>query len=131
MAMNDLLSDFITRIRNAQTARLKETNAPFSNLLANVAEVLKQEGYIEDWAKEGESEKPTIRVALKYHHGTPVIQNIKRVSKPGRRSTSAIGDLPMVKNGLGIYILSTSKGVLSDHNARQHNVGGEVLCEVF
>jgi small subunit ribosomal protein S8 len=132
MAMNDLLSDMLTRIRNGQAARLATVSAPYSGLSANVLEVLKREGYIRDWRKEEEHKgRATLEIELKYYEGTPVIKEIARVSKPGRRDYSAIAALKQFYNGLGTIILSTSKGVLADHEARQQNVGGEVLCRVF
>ncbi len=131
MAMNDLLSDMLTRIRNGQHAHLSEVTGPYSNLLANVCEVLKSEGYILGWEKIGEENKPQLRVKLKYFEGEPVIKKLQRISRPGRRHYSPIAKLPKVNNGLGIAIISTSSGVMSDHQARQQNVGGEVLCSVF
>ncbi|MFZ4126314.1 MAG: 30S ribosomal protein S8 [Rickettsiales bacterium] len=131
MAMNDLLSDMLTRIRNGQHARLAKVGAQYSNVLANVCDVLKREGYIKDWAKTGDENKPTLEITLKYHEGEPVIKELKRVSRPGRRHYSPISLLKKVNSGLGISILSTSAGVMSDHEARQRNVGGEVLCSVF
>lgn len=132
MSMNDLLSDMLTRIRNGQNARLSVITCPASKLLSNVLDVLKREGYIRDWrqveARAGVSE---LEIELKYFEGEPVIRELKRISKPGRRKASAIKDLPRFNNGLGIAILSTSKGVMSDFEARQANVGGEVLCSVF
>lgn len=131
MAMNDLLSDMLTRIRNGQNARLAQVSAQYSGLLAAVCEVLKKEGFIKDWAKTGEANKPELEIQLKYHEGQPVIKKVQRISTPGRRHYSAVGLLKKVNNGLGIAILSTSQGVMSDHEARQKNVGGEVLCSVF
>lgn len=131
MAMNDLLSDGMTRIRNAQMARLPLVKTQYSGLLADVCGVLKKEGFIRDWKKTGEAEKPTLEIQLKYHEGEPAIRELKRVSTSGRRHYSPIAKLPKVSNGLGISILSTSKGVMSDYDARQANVGGEVLCNVF
>jgi len=131
MAMNDLLSDMLTRIRNGQNAHLTTVRAPYTKLLGNVCDVLKKEGYILDWAKVGEEKKPELEVTLKYFEGDAVIKKLKRESRPGRRYYSSIDDLPKVSNGLGISIISTSSGVMSDHEARQQNVGGEVLCSVF
>jgi len=131
MAMNDLLSDMIARIRNGQKARLAQVNCRSSKLSANVLEVLKNEGYIRDYRVVGEGNKKDIEIDLKYHEGEPVIKEIKRESKPGRRTYESIKDLPKFFNGLGIAILSTSKGVMSDFEARIANVGGEVLCSVF
>jgi small subunit ribosomal protein S8 len=132
MSMSDPLGDLLTRIRNGQQARKQSVVAPASKLRGTVLEVLVREGYIRGWERynlrEGIDE---IRVDLKYLDGEPVIKEISRVSKPGRRVYAKIKDLPKVYNGLGISILSTPRGVMSDHEARQANVGGEVLCKVF
>jgi len=132
MSMSDPLGDLLTRIRNGQRAQKSAINSPASRLRANVLEVLKREGYIRGYSIEevrpGISE---LKIELKYHDGGPVIKEIHRVSKPGRRVYSKIKDLPRVYNGLGISILSTPQGVLSDTEARAANVGGEVLCMVF
>ena len=132
MSMSDPLGDMITRIRNGQSARKSVVSTPSSRLRANVLEVLKREGYIRDFSsvevRAGISE---IKIELKYHEGCPVISEIQRVSTPGRRVYSGIKDLKRVYNGLGIAILSTPRGVLSDNEARVANVGGEVLCQVF
>jgi small subunit ribosomal protein S8 len=132
MSLSDPLGDLLTRIRNGQRAGKATVVSPASRLRANVLEVLKREGYIRGY--ETAQERPgvaTIQVELKYHDGQPVIRRIDRVSKPGRRVYSRIGDLPRVYNGLGISILSTPRGVMSDSEARAANVGGEVLCKVF
>lgn len=132
MSMNDLVSDLITRIRNGQRANLSKVACPSSKLSEGILKVLMEEGYIRAYApKEVRKGVNEIEVELKYYEGEPVIREITRVSKPGRRVYSAIGKLQRHSNGLGISIISTSKGVLSDHDARQHNVGGEVLCTVF
>jgi small subunit ribosomal protein S8 len=131
MAMNDLLSDMIARIKNGQKARLAQVQCRASKLSANVLEVLKNEGYIRDYRMIGDGNKKDIEIDLKYHEGEPVIKQIKRESKPGRRTYGSIKDLPKFFNGLGIAILSTSKGVMSDFDARNANVGGEILCSVF
>ena len=132
MAMSDPLGDMLTRIRNGQRTGKSKVRAPASKLRANVLEVLKREGYIRDYRTEeigrGLSE---VEIELKYNEGTPVIQEISRVSRPGRRVYSKIKELPRVYNGLGITILSTPRGVMSDQEARAANVGGEVLCRVF
>ncbi len=132
MSMSDPLGDMITRIRNGQSARKSVVSTPSSRLRANVLDVLKREGYIRDFSsvevRAGISE---IKIELKYHEGSPVISEIKRVSTPGRRVYSGIKELKRVYNGLGIAILSTPRGVLSDNEARVANVGGEVLCQVF
>ncbi|CAI8365301.1 MAG: 30S ribosomal protein S8 [Alphaproteobacteria bacterium UBA4588] len=132
MSMSDPLGDMITRIRNGQSARKSIVSAPSSRLRANVLEVLKREGYIRDYsAVEVRTGISELKIELKYHDGSPVISEIKRVSTPGRRVYSGINDLKRVYNGLGIAILSTPRGVLSDNEARVANVGGEVLCQVF
>ncbi len=131
MAMNDLLSDMIARIRNGQKARLAQIICRYSKLSLNVLEVLKMDGYIRDYAVVESGNKKDIRVDLKYHEGEPVIKEIRRESKPGRRLYQAISSLPKFFNGLGIAIVSTSKGVMSDFDARSANVGGEILCSVF
>jgi len=132
MAMSDPIGDMLTRIRNGQRARMSVVLSPHSKLRSNVLEVLKREGYIRGWS-ESEMRKGLheLRIELKYHEGEPVIKEIKRVSKPGRRVYTKIKDLPRVYNGLGIAILSTPQGVMSDSEARTANVGGEVLCRVF
>ncbi len=132
MAMSDPLGDLLTRIRNGQRARKSSVFSPSSRLRANVLEVLKREGYIRDFAQEEVSPGiAELRIELKYHDGRPVIREISRISKPGRRVYSKIKDLPKVYNGLGISILSTPKGVMSDNEARAANLGGEILCRVF
>ncbi len=132
MSMSDPLGDMLTRIRNGQRASLSKVSCPASRLRANVLEVLKSEGFIRRYevveVRQGVSE---ISIELKYHHGKAVIREIKRVSTPGRRVYSKIKDLNRVYNGLGISILTTPKGVMSDVQARNENVGGEVLCHVF
>jgi small subunit ribosomal protein S8 len=132
MAMSDPLGDMLTRIRNGQRSGKSKVRAPASKLRANVLEVLKREGFIRDYRTEevgrGLAE---VEIELKYNEGAPVIQEIARVSRPGRRVYSKIKELPRVYNGLGITILSTPRGVMSDQEARAANVGGEVLCRVF
>jgi small subunit ribosomal protein S8 len=132
MAMSDPIGDMLTRIRNGQRARMSVVLSPASKLRSNVLEVLKREGYIRGFS-ESEMRKGLheLRIELKYHEGEPVIKEIKRVSTPGRRVYTKIKDLPRVYNGLGIAILSTPQGVMSDSEARTANVGGEVLCRVF
>jgi small subunit ribosomal protein S8 len=132
MQVNDPLGDMITRIRNGQRARLKTVSSPASKFRLNVLQVLKQEGFIRDFEREEiEVGKPEIRIMLKYSDGEPAIKEIKRISTPGRRVYSSIADLPKVCSGLGIAILSTPRGVMSDNQARESNVGGEVLCSVL
>lgn len=132
MSINDPLGDLLTRIRNGQQARLSAVSTPASKLRANVLDVLKREGYIRDYnVTKNDNGSSEISVELKYSEGQPVIREIKRISKPGRRVYTQIKDVPRVYNGLGISILSTPRGVLSDKEAREANVGGEVLCRVF
>ena len=132
MPMNDPLGDMLTRIRNAQMRRRPKVVTPASNLRGRVLDVLAEEGYIRGYSRvEPKGESATFEIELKYFDGQPVIVEISRVSKPGRRVYSSIKDLKPVKNGLGISILSTPKGVMSDAKAREENVGGEVLCNVF
>ncbi len=132
MAMSDPLGDMLARIRNGQRARFSKVRAPASKLRSNVLDVLKREGYIRDYRSlEADTGFSELEIELKYSEGQPVIREISRVSKPGRRVYSKIKELPRYYNGLGIAILSTPRGVLSDHEARAANVGGEVLCRVF
>jgi len=130
--MSDPLGDMLTRIRNGQRANLSVVRSPASKLRVNVLEVLKREGYIRDYSVGNVvSGKSEISVELKYFDDEPVIREMNRVSKPGRRVYSGINDLPKIYAGLGISILSTPQGVMSDKEARTANVGGEVLCQVF
>ncbi|HLF59086.1 MAG TPA: 30S ribosomal protein S8 [Alphaproteobacteria bacterium] len=132
MTMSDPLGDLLTRIRNGQRAGLAEVDSPASNLRGNVLTVLKKEGYIRDFSEtKSDRGHPGYKIELKYYEGQPVIREIARVSKPGRRVYSKIKDLPRYYGGLGIAILSTPRGVMSDAEARALNVGGEVLCRVF
>ena len=132
MTMSDPLGDMLTRIRNGQSARKDVVESPASRFRINVLDVLKREGYIRDYSsvevRPGISE---LHIQLKYHDGMPVISEIQRVSRPGRRVYSKIKDLNRVYNGLGIAILSTPRGVMSDLEAREAKVGGEILCQVF
>ena len=131
MAISDPLGDMLTRIRNAQMRGMDKVVTPASKLRARVLEVLQGEGYIRGYAEIEKDGHKHIEIELKYFDGTPVISEIRRVSKPGRRVYSSKSDIPLVRNGLGISILSTSKGVMSDNTARDENVGGEILCRVF
>lgn len=132
MALSDPLGDMLTRIRNGQRAGQATISSPASKLRANVLAVLKREGFIRDYqVNDLDGGKSELAIELKYYEGEGVIRTIQRVSKPGRRVYSKIGDLKPIRNGLGIAILSTPSGVLSDHEARRQNVGGEVLCQVF
>ncbi|MDI3336353.1 30S ribosomal protein S8 [Defluviimonas aestuarii] len=131
MSMNDPLGDMLTRIRNAQMRGKSTVRTPASKLRAWVLDVLKDEGYIRGYEKVEANGHPELEISLKYFEGTPVIREIKRVSKPGRRVYSGSKELPSVRQGLGVSIVSTPKGVMSDAAARSANVGGEVLCTVF
>jgi len=131
MAMTDPLGDMLTRIRNGQQARKDSVTTPASKLRQRVLDVLQREGYIRGWTPEDVAGHDGIRIELKYFEGQPAIKHVARVSKPGRRVYSGSKELPRVRNGLGITIVSTPRGVLSDAEAREANVGGEVLAEVF
>ena len=133
MSMHDPIADMLTRIRNAQLVGHSEVSMPASGLKSAIAKVLKDEGYIEDFAvreKTGDAAKKELAIALKYYAGRPVIERIERVSKPGLRVYKGRNDIPRVMNGLGVAILSTSRGVMTDRKARADGVGGEVLCIV-
>jgi small subunit ribosomal protein S8 len=132
MSMVDPLGDMLTRIRNAQMRRKNVVTTPGSSLRARVLDVLKTEGYIRDYSTTSfDAGRTEFNIELKYYEGSPVIREISRVSKPGRRVYASVDKLPRVSNGLGIAIVSTPKGVMADHDAREQNVGGEVLCTVF
>ena len=132
MSMNDPLGDMLTRIRNAQMRGKSTVNTPASKLRAWVLDVLADEGYIRGYEKvDGKRGLPEIEISLKYYEGQPVIRELKLVSTPGRRVYMGVDDIPQVRQGLGVSIVSTSKGVMSDAAARSANVGGEVLCQVF
>ena len=128
--MTDPISDMLTRIRNAQGSEKQSVAMPASRLKASIAQVLKDEGYIEDFALREEGTKKELRIALKYYAGRPVIERLERVSKPGLRVYRGRNDIPQVMNGLGVAIVSTPKGVMTDRKARQNGVGGEVICYV-
>ena len=132
MSVNDPLGDMLTRIRNAQMRHKTKVTTPASKLRERVLDVLAEEGYIRGYEK-GTDERghPTLEISLKYYEGTPVIRELKRVSKPGRRVYMGVKDIPSVRQGLGVSIVSTPKGVMSDASARAANVGGEVLCTIF
>ncbi|TVQ55490.1 MAG: 30S ribosomal protein S8 [Rhodobacteraceae bacterium] len=130
--MNDPLGDMLTRIRNAQMRRKTSVRTPASKLRGRVLEVLRDEGYIRGFELiDNGDHKPEYEIALKYYDGRPVIRELKRVSTPGRRNYAPVAAMPSVRNGLGLAIISTSRGVMSDAQARAANVGGEVLCTVF
>ena len=131
MSLSDPIGDMITRIRNAQLRNHKKVQLPSSKFKVKIAEVLKSEGYIIDYKVSQESNKPYLEISLKYNSGNPVISLIQRVSKPGRRIFSRAESLPKINNGLGIAIISTPKGVMTDIDARKQKVGGEIICKVF
>lgn len=132
MSVNDPIGDLITRIRNAQMRRKEKTSTPGSRLRASVLDVLRDEGYIRGYtATDQGNGRSEFQIELKYFDGAPVIREIARVSKPGRRVYASVKNLPRVANGLGIAVVSTPQGVMADHEARDKNVGGEVLCTVF
>ena len=130
MSMQDPVADFLTRIRNAQKAAHAEVRMPHSKVKAAICQVLEQEGYIEGYSM-GEGIKRELCVRLKYQQGSPVIEELHRVSRPGLRVYRAHGDLPRIRGGLGVAIVSTSQGVMADSAARKRGIGGEVLCTVF
>lgn len=132
MAMTDPVSDMLTRIRNATTVRHDRTDVPASRMKLELAKILKQEGFIRTFKVLDEGPQGVIRVYLKYSDdGEPVIHGLRRVSRPGRRVYRAVGDLPKVRNGLGVAVISTNRGVITDEQARGLRVGGEVLCEIW
>ena len=132
MAVNDPIGDLITRIRNAQARNKPKVSTPGSHLRVRVLDVLKREGYIRGYASVEHSDgRSELEIELKYFDGAPVIRAIERVSKPGRRVYASVRNLPRINNGLGVAIVSTPKGVMADHEARDANVGGEILCTVF
>ena len=132
MTFTDPVGDMFSRIRNGQMRFLNSIVIPSSNFRKNILEILKKEGYIKDFfIEKKENNKISLKIALKYYEGDPVIKEIKRISKPGRRVYSRATSIPKVMNGLGLAILSTSKGVMSDSDARKNNLGGEVICRIF
>ena len=130
MSMSDPIADMLTRIRNAQMVQKVSVVMPASKLKTAIAEVLKAEGYIDGFALKGEATKPELEIALKYYAGKPVIEHIERVSRPGLRVYKGRHEIPSVMNGLGVAIVTTPKGVMTDRKARQAGIGGEVLCYV-
>ncbi len=132
MSFSDPIADMLTRIRNGQQVRLAQIDCPSSKMRKSVLDTLKNEGFIEDYSEsEVRKNVKSLKINLKYYNGEPVIKHIKKISKPGRRVFSKITELPKVNNGLGVSILSTSKGIMPDYEAREKNVGGEVICNVF
>jgi small subunit ribosomal protein S8 len=130
MSMSDPIADMLTRIRNAQIVEKASVRMPSSKLKIAIAQVLKDEGYIDDFAVRGEATKPELEIALKYYAGRPVIERLERVSRPGLRIYKGRHSIPQVMNGLGVAIVTTPKGVMTDRKARQAGIGGEVLCYV-
>lgn len=130
MSMSDPISDMLTRIRNAQMANKASVAMPSSKVKVAIAQVLKEEGYVESLAVSANEGKPTLEIGLKYYAGRPVIERIDRVSRPGLRIYRGVDDIPQVMNGLGVAIVSTPKGVMTDRRARASHMGGEVLCIV-
>ena len=131
MSLSDPIGDMIARIKNAQVRSHKKVDLPSSNFKMKIADILKNEGFIKDFKINSEDNKPTILLELKYYSGNPVISAFERVSKPGRRIFSSASGLPKINNGLGIAIISTPKGVMTDIDARKQKVGGEIICKVF
>ena len=131
MSLSDPIGDMIARIKNAQMRNHKIVELPSSNFKIKISNILKSEGYILDYKTNTEANKSILSIYLKYHSGNPVISTIERVSKPGRRVFSRAESLPKINNGLGIAIVSTPKGVMSDTEARKNNIGGEIICRVF
>ena len=131
MSLSDPIGDMIARIKNAQARNHKKVELPSSNFKVKIAEILKNEGFVKDFKVNSENNKNLLSLELKYHSGNPVINTFERVSKPGRRIFSSADGLPKINNGLGIAIVSTPKGVMTDLDARKQRVGGEIICKVF
>ena len=132
MTLTDPIGDMFSRIRNGQMRNLNSVNIPSSNFRKNILAILKNEGYIKDFFIEKTiNNKTTLKISLKYYEGNPVIKEIRRISKPGRRVYSRANSIPKVMNGLGLAILSTPRGVMSDSEARKNNLGGEIICRIF
>ena len=131
MSLSDPIGDMIARVKNAQLRNHKKVELPSSNFKSKIADILKNEGFIKNFSVNNEEKKPVLSLELKYHSGNPVISNFERVSKPGRRIFSSADSLPKINNGLGIAIISTPKGVMTDIEARKQKIGGEIICKVF
>ncbi len=131
MSLSDPIGDMIARIKNAQLRNHKKVELPSSNFKVKILDILKSEGFIIDYKINKETKKPIVMIDLKYHSGNPVISTIQRISKPGRRIFSSAESLPKINNGLGIAIISTPKGVMTDIDARKQKIGGEIICKVF
>ena len=131
MSLSDPIGDMIARVKNAQARKHKKVELPSSKFKSKIADILKNEGFIKDFKVSTEEKKNILSLELKYHSGNPVISNFERVSKPGRRIFSSADSLPKINNGLGIAIISTPKGVMTDIDARKQKIGGEIICKVF
>ena len=131
MSLSDPIGDMIARVKNAQARNHKKVELPSSNFKVKIADILKNEGFIKDFKVNSEGNKSVLSLELKYHSGNPVISAFERVSKPGRRIFSSADSLPKINNGLGIAIISTPKGVMTDIDARKQRIGGEIICKVF
>ena len=131
MSLSDPIGDMIARVKNAQARNHKKVELPSSNFKSKIADILKNEGFIKDFKINKENNKSLLSLELKYHSGNPVISTVERISKPGRRIFSSADGLPKINNGLGIAIVSTPKGVMTDIDARKQRVGGEIICKVF
>ena len=131
MSLSDPIGDMIARVKNAQARNHKKVELPSSNFKVKIADILKNEGFIKDFKLNTETNKSILSLELKYHSGNPVISAFERVSKPGRRIFSSANSLPKINNGLGIAIISTPKGVMTDIDARKQRIGGEIICKVF
>jgi len=131
MSLSDPIGDMIARVKNAQARNHKKVDLPSSNFKTKIAGILKNEGFIKDFKVSDDNKNSVLSLELKYHSGNPVISNFERVSKPGRRIFSSADSLPKINNGLGIAIVSTPKGVMTDMDARKQNIGGEIICKVF
>ena len=131
MSLSDPIGDMIARVKNAQLRNHKKVELPSSNFKSKIADILKNEGFITNFSVNNEEKKPVLSLELKYHSGNTVISNFERVSKPGRRIFSSADSLPKINNGLGIAIISTPKGVMTDIEARKQKIGGEIICKVF
>ena len=131
MSLSDPIGDMLARIRNSQVRNHKKVQLPSSKFKVKIVEVLKSEGYIIDFKVDDDEKKPNLEINLKYNFGNPVISNIERISKPGRRIYSSAESLPKINNGLGVAIVSTPKGVMTDVDARKQKIGGEIICKVF
>ena len=131
MSLSDPIGDMIARVKNAQARNHKNVELPSSNFKNKIADILKNEGFIKDFKIENETNKAILSLDLKYHSGNPVISTFERVSKPGRRIYAKASSIPKIQNGLGLAIVSTSKGIMTDNEARNQNIGGEIICRVF